>query len=291
MLGAYRCYDLDELVLNIVAESLPEEQGNILQFQANHGSRCRHLFGNQWVGFSHSRSNLQEQSMLFRYRGPTRPIASLTLSESQREGDRHLRAEIAIGEGMIREILYDRRPQSVFGEKKPKWQKLAVQGRPKLLFNPNEVDPFPSSQVHDASVLPDWLKAWANDFQATYVSCSLPRNERDRLADFHDLPFPQDYLDTVAQFEQVVLSGGVRILGLSNIWSYITPTEYVVKLADVQGRGVLCMIRNGGEELHYIDNEAHIPVPVGRSFRGAIEHALLHGVDDWGSDRSHKRFG
>ncbi len=83
----------------------------------------------------------------------------------------------------------------------------------------------------------------------------------------------------------------VVIGGLSDIWTYITPTEYVHVLAELHESGVLCLLRNYSDkwykfegqenELFYINNESHIPVPVGKSMRSAIEKYLMDGHDDW----------
>ena len=58
-----------------------------------------------------------------------------------------------------------------------------------------EPDPFPTSPCNDMASLPEWIRKRIADCPDAFMYTPLPANLRDKLIDYYDLPFAEDYLE------------------------------------------------------------------------------------------------
>ena len=136
-----------------------------------------------------------------------------------------------------------------------------------------------ADQVERAA-LPEWIRSRIAGYPGASMSSPLTADLQVKLIDYYDLPFPDDYLDLVSTAEYVGCPDCFEIFGLSRIWMYMTPREYVVVLGEVFGAGYICLLRSAPPGVYFIDqNLDHIPMQMGDSLKVALYRALDEGED------------
>jgi hypothetical protein len=190
-----------------------------------------------------------------------------------------IRVDIYICGGRVYEIFLDKKPKSIFGTKNLHPEEVEIFDV-NLLFDPMDPNPFPTTALEDSSGLTGWLKECASKYEVKNMESALPKDLQQKIITYYDLPFPKDYLEMVNQMEQFSI-GNCKVFGLSRIWTYMTPKEYIHTLAEIEWDGVICLIRNIKPGLYYINNESHLAVPIGNSLHAAIEKVLNEGTKEW----------
>jgi hypothetical protein len=281
-LGGYRLKPFERSILQEMVSCLPSEASCRMNEQLVVLKCATHWFGGQSVEFSIRRGlQLPPTSVGFHFMPENVfPLASARVAAIGVEGDRQVRVDLFVLRGFICALEFERKPRDVFRLRNPDRASLVISDV-HVLFDPMDANPFPCEHTSSLEVLPVWIRSLLGSRECAALWGPLREEDRSRIVDYYDLVFPQDYLDFIATCEYLKCDELIEILGPSQAWVYVTPHEYVIKLADIIGYGALCLLRNREPGLYYIDNEDHIPIPVGNSFREAVEKALTDGVQDW----------
>ena len=189
------------------------------------------------------------------------------------------RVDLVVFRGKYSCLRCDRPLKKIFGSNSPSADEIKISDI-KILFDPMEPDPFPTSPCNDMASLPEWIRKRIADCPDAFMYTPLPANLRDKLIDYYDLPFADDYLELVSTTEYVGCPDTFEIYGLSRLWMYLNPREYVMILGEVFGEGYLSIKKNAPPGVYFIDhNGDHIPVFMGNSFEAALSRVLEEGGD------------
>lgn len=283
LFGRYKAKPLYIAILEAFGRALPDAAGDILAQQVkrfNHYSRWRSRPGSQ-VLFSHHRGlYIKELDSKYKLRFNIRqevPVACARVSARGSGSGPSARVDLFLFGGQYECLKFDLSPKKIFGSHNPPSDDVLISDV-RVLFDPMNPDPFPTSPSTDFAALPEWVRSRIAGYPGASMSSPLSADLRQRLIDYYDLPFPDDYLDLVSAAEYVHCPDCFEIFGLSKIWMYMTPREYVVVLGEVFGAGYICLLRNAPPGVYFIDhNLDHIPMQMGNSLKVALYRALDEG--------------
>ena len=285
LFGGYRAKALDIAVLEAFRKALPDAAGEILAYQMkkfNHYGRWRSRAGSESTlgyyrafGFKKFEpAHMLKFNILCEY-----PVASARIASRENYSGPTARVDLFLHSGEAESLKYDLSPQKIFGTYSPPIDEIAISDI-KVLFDPMNPDPFPTSESHDSESLPDWIRSRISGCAGASMRTPLSAELREKMINYYDLPFPDDYVELVSSAEYVGCPDFFEIFGLSKIWMYMTPREYVVVLGEVFGEGYVCLVRNAAPGVYFIDhNLDHIPMNMGNSLEKALSRALDEGAD------------
>jgi hypothetical protein len=285
LFGGYRSKTLDRTILNAFHGALPIPAGEILSQQMkmfNHYARWRSRPGSQ-VTFSY-RQGLDMKELDSEYKLPFSirqevSVASVRISARGVDSGPLARVDLFIFGGECESLKFDLSPKKIFGSYNPPIDDILITDI-KVLFDPMNPDPCPTSPSKDFAALPEWVRSRIAGYPGASMSSPLAADLRTKLIDYYALPFPDDYLELVSAAEYLECPDCFEIFGLSKIWMYMTPREYVVVLSEVFGAGYICLLRNAPPGVYFIDhNLDHIPMHMGNSLKVALYRALDEGED------------
>jgi len=280
--GGYRLKPYEKQILLLLLDNMPATASAVFKDQLNYYNYFSHWVRKQEVLFLKLNLGFKDlpdsAKMPFREIG-TFPVICAKPKSAIKTGLPTARVDILVDNGEFREMIFDLPPRKVFGRRFISEDEISLFDI-KLLFDPMNPNPFPTLPFNDASRLPKWLSTSIDPTTISEMYTPLSEEIRLRIVDYYDLQFPDDYLELVSTTEYID-SDDFEIFGLSKIWIYLTPDEYVLKVVEIKGHGALCLLRGQEPGLYYIDNEDHIPVPIGNSLKEAIHKAAHEGVQDW----------
>jgi len=285
LLGYYKPNALDTAILNAFYEKLPAPANEILIKQMkifNHYHHRRSKAGSV-MSFIYFRSfglkNLDDECKLACYSWFAIPVISAKISNNADNSSPTARADLFIGLGEYYELRIDTPTKKIFGTKKPPVDIIRITDI-KVLFDPMNPNPFPSSCSDDFTNLPEWVRNRLANHPNALIKTPLPADLRNHIIDYYDLPFPNDYLELMSYADYIGCHDSFEILGLSRVWSYLTPRQYVIVLGEVFGEGYLALLRNAAPGVYFIDhNLDHIPILMGDSLEKALCRAIDEGAD------------
>jgi hypothetical protein len=285
-MGFYRLKPFESAIMEKFVKDMPNPSAVILKAQMSKLNEFSHWYRNQSIEISRfgllGYRNLPKDILFPCTELIACPIASLKIRYGARFD--YLRVDLFINRGAISEILFEKYPKKLLGTRRPHLNAIVFSDI-NLLFDPMDPDPFPTKTTNDIGSLPEWVQTLLKSSPTVEMLTPLSDNLRQRIVDYYELEFPKDYLEFVSAVEYLDCED-FEIFGLSKIWIYITPDEYVLKLVEIKGHGALCLLRDREPGLYYIDNEDHIPVPIGNSLKETMCKALNEGVQEW-KDNEH----
>ncbi len=274
----------ESLVLDRICDALPPLARNCMRMQMSQLNITSHWDKGQTLTFSSYRKLWHVTPIVsapFAFSDILlQPVASAIVRGYHNPENHQVRADLYISRGCLCQMSFEQSPRQVFGTSSPRPADIEVSDV-HVLFDPMDANPFPCEHASSIEALPVWIRSLLCSRECAAIWGPLSEENRGRIVDYYDLAFPQDYLEFTACCEYLKCDELIEILGPSQAWVYVTPHEYVLKLADIVGYGALCLLRNREPGLYYIDNEEHIPIPVGNSFKEAVEKALTVGVQEW----------
>jgi len=288
LFGGAKLRDYERVILTSIGDALTGEAAAIYQTQLEQLNVFSHMVKGQYCGIDRvigmkprSFDNMPRLGFNSSY---YRPWARAIIEYPLENGASKSRVDLYLKDGILNQIMFVKRPQEIFGTRRPDTNKMKVD-EIDFMFDAMDPDPFGLIRTHDTSCLPDWLSGFISHSAAVNISSPLSEPVRRKILDYLDLSFPEDYLELVARTDFFRLKYVLEVYGLSNLFHYMTPHEHVVRMAEIEGEGSLCMLRGRKPGLYFIDNNwDHIPSFVGYSFRDAVCKALTEGVEDWIKD-------
>jgi hypothetical protein len=287
LFGGYRLKPYEKVILKAFSKELPEEAATIFQKQMALFNYIWHSFGRQDSIFLYLGLGFKDlpDSVKLSYRNIGEiPIFCAKIHNKARNDLPAGRVDLLIWNGMFKALYFNIRPKRILGRKYKSLNEFIISDI-KLLFDPMDPDPFPTKKTNHIGSLPAWVQPLLKSSPVVEMLTPLSEDLRRKIVDYYELEFPPDYLELVSVTEYLDCDD-FEIFGLSKIWIYVTPHEYILKLTEIKGHGALCLLRDREPGLYYIDNEDHIPVPVGGSLKEAMCKALNEGVKEW-IDREH----
>lgn len=285
LIGLYRPKVIDVAILKAFCKELPVSAGEILARQMeeyNHYNHWQSKVGYEitfycFRGFGLKKLNPKDR---LRFSGnPVMSVASAKISAKSRHSGPSTRVDIIAFNGKYDCLRFDIPPVKIFGSNSPSADEIKISDI-KILFDPMEPDPFPTSPCDDMASLPEWIRKRIAGCPDAFMYTPLPAHLRNKLIDYYDLPFAEDYLELVSTTEYVGCPHVFEIFGLSRLWMYLSPRDYVVILGEVFGEGYLSIKKNAPPGVYFIDHEwDHIPVFKGNSFEAALSRVLEEGAD------------
>jgi hypothetical protein len=285
LFGAYRLRAFDVVVLNAFAKALPGPAAKILMQQMkmfNHCPRWRSRAGSEstfgyyrGLGFEEIESAIRLKFDISHHM----PVASARISARGVESGSSARVDLFAFGGEFESLKFDLSPKKIFGSYNPPLDDILISDV-KVLFDPMNPDPFPTFPSNDFTGLPEWVRSRMLGYPAASICTPLPADLRDKLINYYDLPFPEDYLDLVSTAEYVYCPDCFEIYGLSKIPPFMSPRYYMFVLGEVFGAGILAVLRNAAPGVYFIDqNLDHIAMYMGNSLKVALDRALDEGED------------
>ncbi|NMC44221.1 MAG: hypothetical protein GYA46_09920 [candidate division Zixibacteria bacterium] len=285
LVGAYRLRALDVVVLNKFAKALPGPAAKILMQQMkmfNHCPRWRSRAGSEstfsyyrGLGFKDIEPALRLKFDISHHM----PVASARISAQGAGSNTSARVDLFTFGGEFESLKFDLSPKKIFGSYNPPINQVLISDV-KVLFDPMNPNPFPTSPSNDFAALPEWIQSRIAGCPETSVSTPLSADLRDKLINYYDLPFPDDYLDLVSAAEYVGCPDSFEIYGLSKIPPFMSPRYYMFVLGEVFGAGILAVLRNAAPGVYFVDqNLDHIAMHMGNSLKVALYRALDEGED------------
>jgi hypothetical protein len=285
LFGKYRANPLYTAILEAFHRALPVAAGEILTRQIelfNHYSRWKSSVGSE-VAFSLYRGlGFKEinSEYKFKFNIPSGfPVGSARISARRVNSGPSARVDLYIFGGRCDGLDFDVSPKKIFGSYNPPLDNILISDV-KILFDPMNPDPFPTFPSNDFSALPEWVRSRIANCPGASTSTPLSTDLRDKLIDYYDLPFPDDYLELVSTAEYVSCPDSFEILGLSKIWMYMTRAYYMIVLADVFDAGAIALLRGAPPGVYFVDrNLDHIAMYMGNSLKTALYRVLDEGED------------
>ena len=285
MIGLYRPRALDLAILEALRRELPSAAGERLAAQIkrfNHYGHWRSRGGYE-VTFEYCRGfgirGAEPENELAFNSPHVMPVASAKVSARGFVSGPSARVDLIVFGGEYSSLMFDLSPKRIFGSRNPSSAEIEISNI-KISFDPMNPYPFPTSLSNEVDRLPAWIRSRVANCPGASICTPLAANLRNRLVDFYDLPFPDDYLELVSTAEYVGCPHSFEIFGLSKVWSYINPREYVVVLGEVFSEGYLSFLRNAAAGVYFIDHEwDHIPIHMGNSLEAALCRVLDEGQD------------
>lgn len=285
MIGLYRPKALDIAILDAFRHGLPVTAGETLARQMvrfNHYYHWRSQVGYEVI-FDYFRGfgirGAETENELGFNSAHVLPVASAKVGAHGVASGTTARVDLIVFGGKYSSLRLDHSPIKIFGSRNPSADKIGVSDI-KILFDPMDRYPFPTTSSEDFSRLPEWIRSRITNCPGASICTPLTAHLRDRLVDYYELPFPDDYLDLVSTAEYAGCPHSFEIFGLSKIWSYLNPREYVVVIGEVIGQGYISLLRNSEPGVYFIDhNLDHIPIHMGNSLEAALCRVLDEGAD------------
>lgn len=280
--GGYQLKPYEKVILKAFHAALPDAAAALFQKQMALFNYIWHSFGRQESIFLHlglGFKDLPDSAKLSYRKIAEIPVLCAKITLNKKTDLPVGRVDFIVSNGAFRILIFDKRPRKILGHSYRHLNEIMISDI-KLLFDPMNPDPFPTKTTNDINRLPEWVRSLIKSSPIVEMLTPLFEDLRRKIIDYYDLEFPPDYLEFVSAVEYLNCDD-FEILGLSKIWIYITPHEYVLKLAEIKGHGALCLLRGREPGLYYIDNEDHIPVPVGGSLKEAMCKAIDEGVQGW----------
>lgn len=124
-----------------------------------------------------------------------------------------------------------------------------------------------------ATKLSGWLLEWEEKYDMHGLRAPLELAERERLRARINAALPEDYLELTGQCDGFTLENFL-ILGLSEIYPVVMPDADYFLLAQLKDSGALALKADAGPDIYYLPFDNGEVVPLGDSFRHAVENLL-----------------
>lgn len=282
MSSRFRLSDLDQRILGTIRDNLSRQAAEVLSDQLRFCNFFPHYYGRQTMEFLRFQGRalvLPTSDMCFRCTLQGIPLASVTVAPKHGGGcSRSLRVDLSLSQGRLYHMSYAQRPKKVFQTSRLSTEEFYV-ADVDVLFDPMVDDAFTALETDDRGRLPKWLVDVLPVDKPITMLASLKSHERARIIDHYGLAFPSDYLELVESIEYLRCANAFEILGPSRIWSFLTPQEYLVVLAD-SGYGYICLRRDATPGLCFFGHSDLMPVPLPNSFQQALERAIVEEIEE-----------
>ena len=202
MFGLYGPKAIDIAVLDAFRKELPISAGEKLAHQMqkyNHHHHFRSRAGYE-VTFYYYRGfgikEIEPVNKLGFIGSHVMPLASAKVSAHGINSGPIARVDLIVFRGEYDCLRFDVSLKRIFGSRNPSADKIRVSDI-KILFDPMDRYPFPTASSEDFSRLPERIRSRIANCPGASICTPLAAHLRDRLVDYYDLPFPDDYLELI----------------------------------------------------------------------------------------------